>query len=76
MSELIVFGFNNQQVHCVGNTDKPGWGTQDVCAVLEIKRTREALSSFEPDEKGTVTSRILGSDQELSRPTRSLGQKL
>lgn len=65
MSDFIVFGFENQEIRFVGTSDKPEWIAQDVCAVLDIKRTSDALSSFDDDEKGTVIIRTLGGEQEM-----------
>ncbi|MGH2416380.1 MAG: BRO-N domain-containing protein, partial [Microcystaceae cyanobacterium] len=65
MSNLAVFTFENQQVRFVGTIEKPEWIAQDVCHVLGIKRTSDAISPFENDEKGAVTIRTPGGDQEM-----------
>jgi prophage antirepressor-like protein len=65
MSNLSVFTFENQQVRFVGTAEKPEWVAQDVCGVLGIKRTSDAINSFDEDEKGTVIIRTPGGEQQM-----------
>ena len=65
MSELIIFGFENQQVRFVGTPNQPEWVAQDVCAVLEIKNVSDTLAKFDEDEKGIASIYTLGGLQEL-----------
>lgn len=65
MSDLIVFGFENQQVRFVGTPEQPEWVAQDVCTVLEIKNVSDTLVKFDEDEKGIASIYTLGGIQEL-----------
>ena len=44
MSELIIFGFENQQVRFVGTPDQPEWVAQDVGTILELQNIRQLLT--------------------------------
>jgi prophage antirepressor-like protein len=65
MTNLSVFTFESQPVRFVGTAEKPEWIAQDVCVVLGIKRTSDAISSFDNDEKGTVIIRTPGGEQQM-----------
>lgn len=54
MSNLSVFNFQGQEVRFVGTSDKPEWVAQDVCNVLGIANSRDALSRLEDYQKGSV----------------------
>ncbi|GFE72076.1 Bro-N domain-containing protein [Chroococcus sp. FPU101] len=65
MSDLIVFGFENQEVRFVGTPDKPEWIAQDVGIALEIQNVRQLLAKFDEDEKGVCTIYTPGGEQEM-----------
>jgi prophage antirepressor-like protein len=65
MTNLSVFTFESQPVRFVGTAEKPEWVAQDVCVVLGIQRTSDAISSFDNDEKGTVIIRTPGGEQQM-----------
>ncbi|PSF35974.1 hypothetical protein C7H19_14600 [Aphanothece hegewaldii CCALA 016] len=65
MSELIVFGFENQEVRFVGTPDKPEWIAQDVGIALELQNVRQLLTKFDDDEKGVCTIYTPGGEQEM-----------
>ena len=65
MSELIVFGFENQQVRFVGTSNKPEWVAQDVGTILELQNIRQLLAKFDEDEKGVCTIYTPGGQQEM-----------
>jgi prophage antirepressor-like protein len=65
MTNLSVFTFESQPVRLVGTAEKPEWVAQDVCVVLGIQRTSDAISSFDNDEKGTVIIRTPGGEQQM-----------
>ena len=46
MTNLTVFAFEGQQVRFVGTTEQPEWIAQDVCDVLEVGLTSNALRNF------------------------------
>ena len=48
---IEIFKFENQQVRFVGTADDYWWIAKDVCAVLEISDTSQAVDSLDEDEK-------------------------
>lgn len=54
MNNISVFDFNGQEVRFVGTPEKPEWVAQDVCNVLDIANSRDALSRLEDYQKGSV----------------------
>ena len=55
-NNLTVFNFNNQDVRTVTNEDgEIQFVAKDVCDVLGIKNSREAMSTLDPDEINTVS---------------------
>ncbi|OKH31169.1 hypothetical protein NIES2101_41790 [Calothrix sp. HK-06] len=71
MSNLTVFNFESKEVRFVGTADKPEWIAADVCAVLDIRNNRDALSRLDEDEKGVVTIDTPGGKQELTTVNES-----
>ncbi|MDV3002964.1 MAG: hypothetical protein N5P05_004619 (plasmid) [Chroococcopsis gigantea SAG 12.99] len=71
MSNLIIFGFENQEVRFVGTADNPQWIAQDVGTALEIKNVRQLLCNFDEDEKGVCSIYTLGGEQELLTVTEA-----
>ncbi|WP_013321001.1 BRO-N domain-containing protein [Gloeothece verrucosa] len=65
MSDLIVFGFENQKVRCVGTPDQPEWIAQDVCDVLSVGLASNTLRNFDFDEKGMYSIHTPGGEQEM-----------
>lgn len=65
MNELIKFDFENQEVRFVGTIDNPSWIALDICRILEIRNSRDALSRLDDDEKGVVIADTLGGKQEM-----------
>jgi BRO family, N-terminal domain len=65
MSDLIVFGFENQQVRFVGTPEYPEWVAQDVGIALDIQNIRQLLTKFDDDEKGVCTIYTPGGAQEM-----------
>jgi prophage antirepressor-like protein len=65
MSKVIIFGFENQEVRFVGTPEKPEWIAQDVGMALDMRNIRMILGKFDDDEKGAVTIRTLGGEQEM-----------
>ncbi|ACK70823.1 prophage antirepressor [Gloeothece citriformis PCC 7424] len=71
MSDLIIFGFENQEVRFVGTPDHLEWVAQDVCTALEIKNASDTLAKFDSDEKGITNLNTLGGVQELLTVTEA-----
>ncbi|GEM_PF-4461063 len=60
MNELIKFEFENQEVRFVGTIDNPLWIALNICRILEIRNSRDALSRLDDDEKGVGNNDTLG----------------
>ena len=56
MNELAKFDFKGNQVRTLERNGEQWWIASDVCAVLEIRNSRQALSYLDEDEKGVITN--------------------
>jgi prophage antirepressor-like protein len=68
MSALQVFNFsetNSVRVH-VDEKGAPWWVAKDVCDILEIANSRDALARLDEDERGVVSTDTLGGSQNVS----------
>lgn len=66
MTELVPFAYEGRQVRTVLVHGAPWWIAADVCAVLEIRNSRDALTGLDDDEKGVATTDTPGGDQRVS----------
>lgn len=67
MSKLPeIFTYEGHQVRTVTVDGDPWFVATDVCAVLDIGNSRQALSYLDADEKGVTTNDTPGGDQQLS----------
>lgn len=66
IAPAFTLDFEGQKVRFVGTADKPAWVAQDVCDVLGIVNSRDAIADFDADEKGVATSYTLGGRQSLA----------
>jgi prophage antirepressor-like protein len=62
MADLILFHFEQSEIRFVGTADHPEWIAADVCKVLGIVNVSDALSDFEEDEAGIVSTDIRSED--------------
>jgi len=51
---ITVFNYHRDEVRVVMRDGKPWWVARDVCGVLGIRNSRDALSRLDDDEKNTV----------------------
>lgn len=65
MSDIIPFDFEEQAVRVVMRDGEPWFVAADVCRVLEIANTSDAVSRLDDDEKGVVTTDTLGGAQNV-----------
>jgi prophage antirepressor-like protein len=66
MNELLkVFNFKSNEVRIVIKDEEPWFVAKDVCNILEINNSRDALSRLDKDEKDVVLTDTLGGKQEL-----------
>lgn len=55
MSNLQLFNFNENQIRVIQNeSGEPWFVAADVCAVLEVGNTSQALSRLDDDERNTI----------------------
>jgi prophage antirepressor-like protein len=61
MSSLTVFAFNSQEIRTVIIDNDVWFVAKDVCEILEIRNTSDALSRLDDDEKQQLDySRVIG----------------
>lgn len=65
MSSLIEFEFEQKQIRFVGTADDPWWVAKDICDVLEISDTSQAVNSLDEDEKLTRTIYASGQNRSM-----------
>ena len=68
---LVTFDFGTNQIRVVMKDGEPWWIGADVCAVLEIANSRDALTRLDPDEKGVASTDTPGGRQELATVSES-----
>ena len=64
--QLFVFPVTNQVTRIVDVNGEPWWIAKDVCDVLSIANSRDALNRLDDDEKGVVSTDTLGGNQTVS----------
>lgn len=62
---LIQFEYQGQQVRTILRDGEPWFVAKDVCDVLEIVNSRDAVGRLDEDEKGVVSTDTPGGRQEL-----------
>ncbi|WP_293996679.1 BRO-N domain-containing protein [Sphaerotilus sp.] len=62
-SEPMLFNFDGLPVRSMKIKGEPWFVAADVCAVLEIANSRDAMSRLSDDEKGVGTTDTLGGSQ-------------
>ncbi|MFD3271477.1 BRO family protein [Paenibacillus dendritiformis] len=65
MNKLQVFNFSGSDIRVVTKDGQPWWVAKDVCDVLEIKNSRDALGRLDEDEKGVASTDTLGGTQQV-----------
>lgn len=64
-TNIIPLAFENKLVRAVHHRGQPWFVGRDVCEVLELKNSRQALDRLDGDEKGVHTVDTLGGEQEM-----------
>lgn len=54
MPNIIPFTYNTKQVRVIEKDGEPWFVAKDVCDILEISNSRDAISRLDDDEKNTV----------------------
>ena len=66
-SSITPFTYNDHQVRVLAGADgQPRFVAQDVCDILGITNSRDALSRLDEDEKGVGTTDTPGGPQQVS----------
>ncbi|ASX26105.1 BRO-N domain-containing protein [Candidatus Williamhamiltonella defendens] len=68
MTKLIVnpFTFENHQIRIIIKNNEPWFVAQDICNVLKIVNSRDALSKLDNDEKDVGLTDTLGGQQSMN----------
>ena len=65
-NEIVPFGYDDQLVRTILIDNSPWFVANDVCAALDIKNPRHAISILDDDEKGVGKTDTLGGEQEMN----------
>lgn len=65
-SNLTLFDFQSNSVRVADIKGNPWFVAVDICRILEIENSRQAVSRLDEDEKDVITSDTLGGNQELA----------
>lgn len=68
---LEIFQYGEQQIRTAGDAESPLFAGMDVCKVLELNNSRQALATLDEDEKGVITADTLGGEQKLGAVTEA-----
>lgn len=63
---IIPFTFEDQAIRVILINDEPWFIANDLCAVLALANSRDALSRLDDDEKGVGSTDTLGGNQSLN----------
>lgn len=66
MSNIVPFNFEGSNVRVVERGGEPWFVASDVCLVLEVGNSRDAVSRLDEDEKGVVSSDTPGGRQNVT----------
>lgn len=66
MSNLIPFVFEHHSIRIVLIGNQPWWIGSDLCAVLGIGNSRDAIRKLDDDQKGVAKTDTPGGEQRLS----------
>ncbi|WP_170765567.1 Bro-N domain-containing protein [Ruegeria lacuscaerulensis] len=71
MKGIVNFAFEDHLVRVIEREGEPWFVATDVCRVLGIANSRDALSKLDEDEKGVGLTDTLGGQQQVSVITES-----
>lgn len=63
--QLVPFDFNGQPIRSITVDGEPWFIATDVCSILEIGNSRQAVSYLDDDEKGVTTNDTPGGAQQV-----------
>ena len=65
MNDIQVFDFEDNAVRVIDRDGEPWFVAADVCRILDIKNSRDAVADLDDDEKGVANTDTLGGKQEM-----------
>ena len=68
---IEAFKYEEQSIRAMSIDGEPAFIASDLCDALDIRNSRDALSSLDDDEKGVVTTDTLGGPQQVAYVTES-----
>lgn len=71
MTQITNFDFNDTLVRVVDRDGAPWFIAKDICAVLDIANTSQAVANLDDDEKGICNTYTLGGTQRVSAVSES-----
>lgn len=71
MKDLVKFEFKSHEVRTVVIDGEPWFVAKDVCEILEIANSRDAITSLDEDEKGVAITDTPGGKQSLTTVSES-----
>ena len=71
MNDLQVFAFGDRMVRTIVKDGEPLWIAKDVCEVLGISNSRDAVSGLDDDELVSVITTSGGQNREFNAVTES-----
>lgn len=66
MQELQIFKYEDKEVGTVFIDGSPWWVAKDVCGILEIQNTSQALESLDEEERLTYVENRSGQNREVN----------
>lgn len=66
MNSITPFNYDGHDVRVVERHGEPWFVAADLCSVLDIRNSRDALARLDPDEKGVVNADTPGGTQQMS----------
>ena len=66
MNEIKKFYFRDQKVRGLLREGEPWFVAKDVCSVLDIGKYRDAISTLDDDERGSVVVDTPGGPQSMT----------
>ena len=70
-NQLQIFDFNQSPVRVIDQGGQPWFVAKDVCQVLEIGNSRDAVAQLDEDEKGVGITDTLGGAQKIQTVSES-----
>lgn len=64
-----IFNYNNRTIRTAGTPESPLFCAKDVCDILELGNSRQALARLDDDEKGVILNDTPGGTQQMQAVT-------